>query len=262
MPTLRQLQDAPALTELLQRILERIREDIPGVLGLAVAVQDTTVAAAQPVVLAQLGAEAHLIAAQTALGGPVPDALSHQLPVISLALWADDRWPRLTCAAVTELAPDHEHTWTEIGGVAAVPDAWGDVAVVLTCTLRGQAGARTVATLMNYEQLVSAALVTVSLNSQDSDTDMAGVLAVLQSRSAIEQAKGMVMGRLGCDADRAWVALRDASQRDNVKLRALAVALVEHVGGAPAEQQGSATPIAVDERARRTAKELWSRLTS
>ncbi|MGA5462298.1 ANTAR domain-containing protein [Mycobacterium sp. NPDC050041] len=259
-PALRALRDQPQLATLLQRVLERIRDDLPGVLGVAIAVHDSTMDAGAPVVLCQLGVEGELIAAQTSgLGGPVADSLIHQLPIVSLRLWSDDRWPELTLAAMTERLPDHARTWEQVGGAAAVPGVWGDGAVVLSCTLDGPTTAGTVATLIGYEQLVSAALVTVAA---DSSTDMADVLAVLQSRSAIEQAKGALMGRQGCAADTAWVMLRDASQRANVKLRALAVAVVEHVGGAPAEQQSSAATIEVDDRARFAAKELWESLTA
>ncbi|MCZ8382612.1 ANTAR domain-containing protein [Mycobacterium sp. CPCC 205372] len=257
-PALRALRDQPQLATLLQRVLERIHDDLPGVLGVAIAVHDSTTDAGAPVVLCQLGAEGELVAVQTGgLGGPVADSLTHQLPIVSLQLWADDRWPELTLAAMTERLPDHARTWEQVGGAAAVPGVWGDGAVVLSCTLDGPATAGTVATLISYEHLVSAALVTVAA---DSGTNMADVLAVLQSRSAIEQAKGAVMGRLGCDADGAWVMLRDASQRANVKLRALAVALVEHIGGGAAEQQISAAPIEVNDRARYAAKELWEGL--
>ncbi len=78
------------------------------------------------------------------------------------------------------------------------------------------------------------------------------MLTVLQSRGAIEQAKGAIMGRLGCDADHAWEVLRRASQDFNVKVRALAVALLEHISGAPAEQPAFGTPIVPDSATRVT----------
>ena len=84
------------------------------------------------------------------------------------------------------------------------------------------------------------------------------MLAVLQSRGAIEQAKGVIMGSLRCDAEAAWSTLRRASHESNVKLRELAVALVEHVGGVPAEQPAVSAPIVPDERARRAAGLLWA----
>ena len=44
----------------------------------------------------------------------------------------------------------------------------------------------------------------------------------LESRGTIEQAKGMIMARQGCDADEAFDILRRASQRENRRLRDIA----------------------------------------
>ena len=128
--------------------------------------------------------------------------------------------------------------------MAAVPGIWrDDETVVLSCALSREADAATVATLIGYEQLISAALVT---SAAEDASEIADMLAVLQSRGTIEQAKGVIMGCLRCDADVAWSTLRRASHESNVKLRSLAVALVEHVGGTPAEQPAVAAPILPD----------------
>ena len=49
----------------------------------------------------------------------------------------------------------------------------------------------------------------------------------MQSRSVIEQAKGIIMGRVGCDADAAFRLLVEQSQHENRKLRDVAIELVE-----------------------------------
>ena len=69
------------------------------------------------------------------------------------------------------------------------------------------------------------------------------------------------MGRLMCDADTAWATLRRASHESNVKLRSLAVALVEHISGAPAEQPAAGAPIVPTDQARQAAGLLWAVLT-
>ena len=51
----------------------------------------------------------------------------------------------------------------------------------------------------------------------------------MASRAVIEQAKGIVMGQLHCDSDRAFDVLREASMRTNRKLRDVAQALVDDV---------------------------------
>jgi AmiR/NasT family two-component response regulator len=49
----------------------------------------------------------------------------------------------------------------------------------------------------------------------------------LSSRAVIDQAKGMVMARLGIDADEAFARLVKLSSHLNVKLRDLAALIVE-----------------------------------
>jgi len=52
----------------------------------------------------------------------------------------------------------------------------------------------------------------------------------MQSRASIEQAKGILMERYDCDADRAFDMLRVASSKGNVKLRNVAARLVARAG--------------------------------
>ncbi|KZM72969.1 GAF and ANTAR domain-containing protein [Nocardia terpenica] len=54
----------------------------------------------------------------------------------------------------------------------------------------------------------------------------------LASRSVIDQALGIVMGRRGCDRDAAFDVLRQASQRRNIKLAEVAAQVVRTVTGA------------------------------
>jgi len=48
----------------------------------------------------------------------------------------------------------------------------------------------------------------------------------LESRAAIDQAKGILMGTTGCDADQAFDLLRQESQAENRKLREVAAELI------------------------------------
>lgn len=240
--------------ELFDRILERVHRDLPDAVGLAVTMHSKTDGVA---VLATLGAGTECLT-DPDLNGPVFDAVEYQVPVLSPDLWADDRWPGL--AAETTRPPSGDGQSAEqVHGVAAVPGVWrADETVVLSCALSRVADAATVTTLIGYEQLLSAAMVTSAAEDASGIADM---LAVLQSRGAIEQAKGVIMGCLRCDADTAWSTLRRASHESNVKLRSLAVGLVEHVGGTPAEQPAIAAPIVPDERARKAAALLWAVLS-
>jgi GAF domain-containing protein len=55
----------------------------------------------------------------------------------------------------------------------------------------------------------------------------------MQSRSVIEQAKGVLMAQRHVDADAAFDLLREASQRYNRKLRDIAAGIVDSVVGPP-----------------------------
>jgi hypothetical protein len=64
----------------------------------------------------------------------------------------------------------------------------------------------------------------------------------LESRAVIEQAKGMLMAREGCDANTAIEILKRASQRENVKLRDIALRLVARTGGGSPVVRGEVPP--------------------
>lgn len=248
-------QQTTSRRELLDRILERVQHDLDGAVGLSVSLHSKR----DPMsVLATRGIGAGYLDAQmSGLGGPVVVAVEHQVPVLSLDLWSDDRWPALTVEAVRSWLPDDD--LQQVRGAAAVPGVWrAEETLVLSCLLADPAQAATITTLIGYEQLITAALVT---SAAEGDTEITDVLSVLQSRGAIEQAKGAIMGRLRCDAETAWSTLRQASHESNVKLRVLAVALMEHIGGGPAEQPAEGTPIRPDDRARKAAALLWAVLT-
>ena len=59
--------------------------------------------------------------------------------------------------------------------------------------------------------------------------------AALGTRPIIEQAKGVLIGLRGSTADQAFAELRHVSQTHNMKLNALASALVNAAAGVPAD---------------------------
>ena len=60
--------------------------------------------------------------------------------------------------------------------------------------------------------------------------ELAGLRRAMDSRAAIEQAKGIVMREQRCDADAAFDTLVRMSQQSHVKLRELAQRIVDEVG--------------------------------
>jgi hypothetical protein len=47
--------------------------------------------------------------------------VTHQVPVLSLELRSDDRWPALTLEAMVARAPERAYVWRQVGGSVAVP---------------------------------------------------------------------------------------------------------------------------------------------
>ncbi|HEX5118373.1 MAG TPA: ANTAR domain-containing protein [Pseudonocardiaceae bacterium] len=133
--------------------------------------------------------------------------------------------------------------------------------MVLSAYLDGHADRRTLAVLASHEPLVASA-ITIAAVATRSAEESDQMLDALASRAAIEQAKGTVMTLRRCDTDEAWQVLRLTSQQCNVKLRELALALVEYVGGVPAQQQGDPDRrVTVGPDAHAAAALLWLALT-
>lgn len=61
----------------------------------------------------------------------------------------------------------------------------------------------------------------------------------MKSRAVIEQAKGVLMSRYGCDADEAFDLLKSESQSRNIKLRDLARATVEEAANRASEPEAA-----------------------
>ncbi len=72
-----------------------------------------------------------MIGVQLAQGrGPVFDALAHRVPVISLDVLGDDRWPGLGERILDGVAVEDVTGW-QVAGMAAVPAAWGEDGTVV-----------------------------------------------------------------------------------------------------------------------------------
>lgn len=233
------------LGQLAAGLLERAIEDLPGALGGSISISHR----GRPLtVLSACGLDEVLTPVQFARGGPVPEAAAAEEPVLTEDVFADPRWPGLTRDAVAGAAG--------ACGLVAVPGRWNHTGVlVLSAVLDRPPADAAVTTLERYEPLVGTALVVA-----DAGSDLDDMWRVLRSRSAIEQAKGAIMAARRCDEDEAWQTLRRGSQEFNVKVRYLAVALVERLGRAPAGTRAGLPPIEPDERARRAASRVWAAL--
>jgi GAF domain-containing protein len=61
----------------------------------------------------------------------------------------------------------------------------------------------------------------------------ADLRTMLESRSVIDQAVGIVMGQQHCTPDEAFAVLRQASQNRNIKIQAVAAGIIAGVTGTP-----------------------------
>ena len=246
------LATAHGVTPLLEELLARIAADVPGALGAAVSVHHRggplQVAAAH-------GISAAFVPAQlNGLGGPVPTAGHTGEPAVTADVYADDRWPSLTLSGLLEHHPALAADWPRVRGVAALPSTWdAEGTLVLSVTLDRPATEETVNVLRRHERLAAMALLVAEATQPDRTEQM---LDLLQSRAALEEAKGIVIALRRCDPEEAWNTLRRASQEFNVKVRELAVALVELLAGAPAPQPQGERTILPGPAARRAARQL------
>ncbi|MFF1613345.1 ANTAR domain-containing protein [Amycolatopsis sp. NPDC058278] len=241
------------LSELLQALLERIAGEVPGCLGAGLTVSRGD----RPLrVLATAGAGEQVLPAQLAHGGPVPVAHATGEAVTTDRLFGDERWPALTRETVFDGGP----AVAAIRGSVALPGFWDeDGAFVLSVTLDRRPDEETLAVLRRYAKLTEMTLV-VAETATAGDPDQ--MLDLLASRAAIEQAKGAIMAVRRCPPEEAWQTLRRASQEFNVKVRELAVALVEHLGGRLPAPPAGIREIRPGAPAREAAERLWSAFTS
>ncbi|WP_406200062.1 GAF and ANTAR domain-containing protein [Streptomyces europaeiscabiei] len=166
---------------------------------------------------------AGLVAMQLRSGeGPIPDALERGEPVGSADLLREERWP-----------PTYRAVALEAGVRSSVTLPFRRAGLTVTLSLyrfrphtlqdapHGPARALgdLAATCIVRDRSYRAAL-----------TELDQLGAALRSRPVVDQACGMVMHVLGCDADTAFTVLCRISQGTNRKLSDVASAVVEKRG--------------------------------
>jgi transcriptional regulator with GAF, ATPase, and Fis domain len=153
--------------------------------------------------------------------GPSRSAWDEDSTVVAQDLVNDERWPRLAA---------HARKLPVISAVAT-PVRIGDQVVGVLSTCAGDESI-TLHDMVEALELLSSALAAILQESETRDeleTLARQLNAALESRAVIEQAKGLVMAHARCQADEAFRALVEMSNRANVKLRTVAQQLVDQV---------------------------------
>ncbi|MFJ8822906.1 ANTAR domain-containing response regulator [Streptomyces sp. NPDC102467] len=153
--------------------------------------------------------------------GPIPTAEEAGRPVEAADLLRDRRWPQYRALALD----------SGVRSSVTIPFRSADLVVTLSlysfraCSLRDaphgpvRALGDLAATCLVRDRSYQAAL-----------TELDQLGAALRTRPVVDQACGIVMHVLGCDADDAFAVLRRASQTTNRKLADVASAVVERRG--------------------------------
>lgn len=150
-----------------------------------------------------------------------------------------------------------------VRGMVFLAGEWGgDLPVVLSIYLDRVPDAKVLREIDRYEPLVTQALAVVEYCAGEEQV-AEQMLQMTQYRRVIEQAKGLVMGAAGGDSSAAFATLARASQHFNIRLRNLAVALVEHVGRGSAEHPDDPELVVRPTKAEReVAARVWAALTT
>lgn len=246
--------------QLLQRLLHHVMDSVPGTVGAGLSL----VGGAGPRHVYGVAVAAELDAMQWATGeGPLVDAVARQAAEhhAVLILPGPDgefdlhRWPALAGAWEQTGA-----TWPT--GLAVATGQWGEQSpTVFSLYTDIVPDTSLAAELDRFEGLLVSALAVVEYCAGE-ELRAEQMLQMVQYRRVIEQAKGLVMAATGADAGAAFTTLARASQHFNIRLRNLAIALVEHVGGSPAEGPEDPAQVVVPTVTdRRTAAQVWAALT-
>lgn len=209
---------------------------------------------------------AHLVAAVPGCDGAGVSTNSRSLRAVGAAARHDaEQWRRGEGPVVAAATGDETLVQEMPDGVTwvtAVPGSWtGDGPSVLSVYTDHEPKDDDLRRIDQTEPLLATATAVIEFCA-DEVLRADQMVEMVQNRRVIEQAKGLVMGAVRCDAAQAFRTLVRASQHFNVKLRDLAAALVEVVGGMPvAAQEPDAGPTTEPpEPAMRAARMTWQAL--
>jgi PAS domain S-box-containing protein len=162
--------------------------------------------------------------------GPCQEAWESGRVVLTNRLDEDDRWPDLVRLAAHD----------RVASVLAVPIQIGDDPVGVVNAYATEPDTFVDLDVHTAELLASAvASVIHQVGEHDRLTNLTGQLEdALTSRAAIDQAKGIIVARYGCDPEEAFQRLVRVSRNQNIKVREVARMLVEQAQHPPRKSPG------------------------
>jgi hypothetical protein len=266
-------------SELLTGLLSFTVESVPGALGAGLSVAADMTSGdngclpgansdrpaadnAAPRSVAAVGVAAELDPAQWAQAtGPLWEAFrSGQVVIRPESSMDATRSDEVGIAALEGIS---QRVAGSVQGAVFLAGEWGgELPVVLSIYLDRVPDQKVLREIDRYEPLVTQALAVVEYCAGEEQVAQQ-MLQMTQYRRVIEQAKGLVMGAAGGDANTAFATLARASQHFNVRLRNLAVALVEHVGRGSAEHPDDPDLVVrPTDSERDIAARVWAALTT
>lgn len=165
---------------------------------------------------------AELVDLQIARGdGPIFDAVHTRRPVSCEDTLAETRWPGYVAAMLrrgvrcfTTTVHEYEQVLITLTVYGVVPGSLDPRQRALAALLVAQGGAA----VSNTREFDDVHRTAVQLRQ------------AVEARAVVDQAKGILMHALGCDAERAFAELRRISQTRHVKLTAIAQRIVSGKG--------------------------------
>jgi len=219
--SLAQLSSLPVGARDRQRLLSRMATLVRGAVPGADWVSITVGSPMEPQRLGTQSAEAQAFdGRQMQAGeGPCVEAYTSGAVVGTDDVTTDQRWPTLAALCAAEA----------VRSVVAVParDGGMSIAVVNVYSGRPRAFGSVGRRIAELAGAVVAGVLQNVADRESLETLAENLERALTSRAVIDQAKGVIMARLGVSADDAFARLVHLSSRLNVKVRDLAALIVE-----------------------------------
>ena len=153
--------------------------------------------------------------------GPLPEVLASRVPVQCADTLTESRWPEYAATAV------------RLGVRCSTTLCAGDQQVVVLTLLGARPRAMDLSQLRVAELIAafSAAVVGAVVDYHESVRTNVQLQGAAEGRALVDQAKGILMHALNCNADEALARITDVSQRSNLRATEVAARVIDSYSG-------------------------------